>query len=307
MRHRILITCATTFLAATLTPPATPADPPPKLKTQTILIKALRDFHGDPNPRDIPIELVQLPPGRITLADDKDQEHTIKPIWIAKYETRWDEYEVFWQRMDLPFEKMDAERDWKSRVFPPYLPPYGGDDPSTRGQTWGRAGLPRQLHPLPGRPQILRLAQQTHRPQVPPPHRGRVGIRLPRRRPALAPDRKALDTLAWFIDNADNKTHPVGRKKPNPWGLYDMLGNVGEFVIRDPTDTKGLLAGGAYIDAARDVSSGAREHYSPNWQKSTRRTPRTTNGSSGTSTTSASASSWRTSPRAPALPPLAIP
>lgn len=40
----------------------------------------------------------------------------------------------------------------------------------------------------------------------------------------------SLTEVAWFRDNAGGKTHPVGQKKPNAFGLYDTLGNVWEWV-----------------------------------------------------------------------------
>jgi formylglycine-generating enzyme required for sulfatase activity len=56
----------------------------------------------------------------------------------------------------------------------------------------------------------------------------------------------ALGEYAWFKDNAGGKSHSVGQKKPNPWGLYDIYGNVCERI--SDTYAKNYYAQGPKVD-----------------------------------------------------------
>ncbi len=64
-------------------------------------------------------------------------------------------------------------------------------------------------------------------------------------------DPSKLGDYAWFKDNDGGKSHPVGQKKPNPWGLYDMYGNVCERVA--DTYARDYYAKGPKVDPTGPV------------------------------------------------------
>jgi RNA polymerase sigma factor (sigma-70 family) len=79
-----------------------------------------------------------------------------------------------------------------------------------------------------------------------------VQSRLAAVRSAFQP-RTDLGGIAWYVENSGNKTHPVGEKEPNSFGLYDMIGNVFEFVEDDWHDNyvNAPTNGSAWIDDPR--------------------------------------------------------
>lgn len=230
-------------------------------------------------------------PGRL---DNEGPRHPVEvgPFWISSTEITWDQYEPFFfghTAPDLPEELRDRF-DAVSRPTPPYIPHdlgWGRGSRPAMGMTHRAAmGYGEWLSALTGRHYRLPTEAEWE-------HACRAGSEGP-----YFFEEGDLEEYAWYQENSDFQTQPVGSKKPNPWGIFDMLGNLAEFCLdyyaddysgllssaearRDPkgpeSGTHFVIRGGSYMDDATRLRSAARAATTeedclvtdPNWPKST--------------------------------------
>jgi formylglycine-generating enzyme required for sulfatase activity len=99
-------------------------------------------------------------------------------------------------------------------------------------------------------------------------------------------DPALLGKHAWYAKNSEDKFHKVGLKLPNPWGLYDMLGNLMEWTLNhytpnayvnyksidsvpvaNPKKYPKSVRGGGFSETAFELRSANRFHSDPVWNK----------------------------------------
>ena len=186
----------------------------------------------------------------------------VGPFWIGKTEVTWDAYDIFVFRLDLTEQQKTEGVDATSRPSKPYGAPDRG---------FGHQGYPALGVTFYAAEQFCQwLSAKTGKKyRLPTEAEWEYACRA-----GAASEEKpeSLDRTAWYWENADDKTHPVGTKAPNAWGLYDMLGNVAEWCRG--ADGTPVVRGGSYNDRAAKVGVTARALQTPAWNATDPQNPK---------------------------------
>lgn len=213
---------------------------------------------------------------KLGASEDEWPQHPveIKPFWMGKMEVTWDEYDIFWKKKD----NVDAV----ARPTRPYA-----DETFGRG----REGYPVICITHHAAMEYCRwLSAKTGKTyRLPSEAEWEYACRAGSKTAySFGDDLKQLGDYAWFGENSEESTHPVGQKKPNAWGLHDMHGNVAEwcldhykkdyyrtFPLDKPTLQPVLLPtaarfshvvrGGSWADKADRLRSAARRGSEKSW------------------------------------------
>ncbi len=230
------------------------------------------------------------PAGEANRGDDEAQvKKTLKPFWMGKYEVTWDEYEPF-QLTNIGRNKDGSRQVWKPTDKPEDLisqptPPY---QPMDFGM--GRDKYPAicMAHHAANKYCEWLSAQTGHFYRLPTEAEWEYAARAGTTTAYFfGDDPKMIKDYAWTFDNAPNFQYAkIGLKKPNPWGLYDIYGNVCEWTLdqyaADSFSKLGadgnawakstkpyphVARGGHYDDDAEFCRSAARRYSDAQWKQ----------------------------------------
>ena len=206
----------------------------------------------------VTFDMVAVPAGAIEFAvgDEKFRKVELKRFWIGKTEVTFDEVDVLRLGLDLPEEGRGAAMERAvvagTRPSPAYSDPSWG---------FGHVGYPALSITYHHAQEYCKwLSRKTGRKyRLPTEAEWEYACRAGRDE---AMSREELDAAAWHAGNSAEKEHPhgkshlVGKKKPNAWGLHDMLGNAWEWCTSG--DGKPVARGGSWAEKPDQVHCRAR-------------------------------------------------